>query len=133
MSNTFGQRILNELESEANATRKCLERIPVSKFDWKPHEKSMQLGYLALLVAEIPKWISTMVEKPEIDFATFEHFQAKTTAELVKHFDENMEKARKALQNVPDEALTEPFHLKRQGQILFTASKRDSMACFMKL
>jgi len=128
MSNTFGQRILNELESEANATRKCLERIPVSKFDWKPHEKSMQLGYLALLVAEIPKWISTMVEKPEIDFATFEHFQAKTTAELVKHFDENMEKARKALQNVPDEALTEPFHLKRQGQILFTASKRDSMA-----
>ena len=68
-----------------------------------------------------------MVEKPEIDFATFDHFQAKSTEELVNHFDENMEKARKALQNVADEALTEPFHLKRQGQILFTASKRDSM------
>jgi uncharacterized damage-inducible protein DinB len=128
MNNTFGQRILNELEAEANATRKCLERIPVTKFDWKPHEKSMPLGYLALLVAEIPRWIYTMIEKPEIDFATFDHFQAKTTAELVKHFDENMEKARKALQNVSDESLTEPFHLKRQGQILFTASKKDSIA-----
>lgn len=128
MDNTFGKRILNELEAEANATRKCLERIPVSKFDWKPHEKSMPLGYLALLVAEIPKWIQTMIEKPEIDFATFDHFQAKTTAELVNHFDENMEKARKALQSVSDESLTELFHLKRQGQILFTASKKDTLA-----
>ena len=103
-------------------------KIPVSKFDWKPHEKSMPLGYLALLVAEIPKWIQTMINQSEIDFATFDHFQAKTTEELVNHFDENMEKARKALQSVPDEALTEPFHLKRQGQILFTASKKDTLA-----
>lgn len=128
MNNTFGKRILNELEAEAAATRKCLERIPVSKFDWKPHEKSMPLGYLGLLVAEIPKWIQTMINQSEIDFATFDHFQAKTTEELVNHFDENMEKARKALQSVPDEALTEPFHLKRQGQILFTASKKDTLA-----
>jgi uncharacterized damage-inducible protein DinB len=127
MNETFGMQILKELESEATATRKCLERIPVEKFDWKPHEKSMALGYLALLVAEIPKWIYTMIEKTEIDFATFDHFQAKTTVELVSHFDENMEKARKALQNVSDEALTEPFHLKRQGQILFTASKKDTL------
>jgi uncharacterized damage-inducible protein DinB len=64
----------------------------------------------------------------EIDFATFDHFQAKTTAELVGHFDENLEKARTALQNVADEALTEPFHLKREGQVLFTASKKDTLA-----
>ncbi|HEY7160545.1 MAG TPA: DinB family protein [Acidobacteriota bacterium] len=128
MNNTFGKQILVELESEATATRKCLERIPVSKFDWKPHEKSMPLGYLALLVAEIPRWIQTMIDQSEIDFATFDHFQAKTTEELVNHFDENMEKARKALETVPDEALTMPFHLKRQGQILFTASKKDTLA-----
>jgi len=47
---------LKELEAEAGASRKCLERIPENLFDWKPHEKSMTMGYLALLVAEIPKW-----------------------------------------------------------------------------
>ena len=128
MNETFGKQILNELESEVNATRKCLERIPESKFDWKPHEKSMALGYLALLIAEIPKWIQTMVEKSEIDFATFDHFQPKNTTELVNHFDDNLKKARKALETVSDEALNEPFYLKRQGQILFTDSKRNSLA-----
>jgi len=71
-TSTIGAEFLRELEAEANATRKCLELIPESLFGWKPHEKSMTLGYLALLVAEIPKWIEQMVEKSEIDFATFE-------------------------------------------------------------
>ena len=127
MNNTFGSQIWNELEAEATATRKCLQRIPVEKFDWKPHEKSMPLGYLALLVAEIPKWIQTMIDQSEIDFATFDHFQAKNTDELVNHFDDNLKQAKKALENVSDEALQEPFFLKRQGQVLFTASKKDSI------
>jgi uncharacterized damage-inducible protein DinB len=128
MNKTFGVQIMNELDAEATATRKCLERIPESKFDYKPHEKSMKLGYLALLVAEIPKWISTMIEISEIDFATFPHFQAKNTTELVNHFDENLKKAKKALENVSDEDLTKPFYLKREGQVLFTASKKDMIA-----
>lgn len=43
---------LRDLDAEATATRKCLERIPESLYDFKPHPKSMNLGYLALLVAE---------------------------------------------------------------------------------
>src|SRR5690606_22396652 len=70
----FSEAFAKELEAEVTATRKCLERIPDHLFDWKPHEKSMTMGYLALLVAEIPKWITHMIEKPEIDFARFEHF-----------------------------------------------------------
>ncbi|MGA9769413.1 MAG: DinB family protein [Blastocatellia bacterium] len=125
---TSGAGFLKELEAEAAATRKCLERIPESLFSWKPHEKSMNMGYLALLVAEIPKWITSMVETSEIDFATFRHFEPKTTAELVKHFDENLERARKALQSVSDEALNETFSLKNQGEVLFSSSKKDSIA-----
>lgn len=127
-TNTLGARFLKELEAEAAASRKCLERIPESSFTWKPHEKSMTMGYLALLVAEIPKWITAMVEDSEIDFATFKHFEPKTTAELVKHFDENLEGARKALNSVPDEALDEIFHLKNQGQVLFAVPKKENIA-----
>lgn len=127
MKPTLGAQFLKELEAEAGATRKCLERIPAESFGWKPHEKSMAMGYLALLVAEIPKWITYVVEKSEIDFATFKHFQPKTTTELVNYFDENMGGVRKALQNVPDEGLAGTFFLKNQGQVLFSSPKNDSI------
>lgn len=129
MPNTslIAAEFLRELEAEATATRKCLEQIPENLFGWKPHEKSMSLGYLALLVAEIPKWVQHMIEKSEIDFATFEHFEAKNTAELVKHFDENLQLARRALQNVSDEVLAEPFHLKNQGQVVFSSPKKENI------
>ena len=69
-----------------------------------------------------------MINDSEIDFATFEHFEPKNTAELVAHFDENVSAAKKALQNVQDEPLAEPFYLKKQGETIFTASKREQLA-----
>jgi len=122
-----GTGFLKELETESAATRKCLERIPESLFDWKPHEKSMTMGYLALLVAEIPKWITWMLEKSEIDFATFEHLKLKNTSDLVNHFDENIQGAKNALQHVSNEALSEPFFLKNKGQIIFSSPKNDKI------
>jgi len=124
---TFGTEYLKELEAETTATRKCLERIPESLFDFKPHEKSMAMGYLALLVAEIPKWITYMIEKSEIDFATFEHFRPKNTQELVKHFDENVQGAKNALQHVSNEGLAEPFYLKNKGQVVFSSPKKENI------
>ena len=118
----------NEMKAEQTATRKCLERIPVSLFDYKPHEKSMALGYLALLVAEIPNWVAYIVEKGEIDFATFKHFQPKTTEELVKHFDDNMQAALNALKGVANDEFKNPFALKNQGHLLFQSSKKDNVS-----
>ena len=124
----YGAEVLKELESEAIATRKCLEVIPENLSNWKPHESSMKFGDLSLLVAEMPKWIQVMIEESEIDFATVEHFQAKNTAELVKHFDENLAGAKNALQNVSDETFDEPFHLKNNGQIVLIAPKKDQIS-----
>ncbi len=124
-SSVIAKSYLKELEAEAIASGKCLERIPESKFDYKPHPTSMAMGYLALLVAEIPLWITHMIEKKEIDFATFKHTEIKSTNELVKHFKENMQGARKALQNVSDEELEKPFYLKNNGQVLFTAKNSE--------
>src|ERR1051325_9164116 len=116
-TNAFCSHVWKELEGEAAASRKCLERIPENLFGWKPHERSMQTGYLALLVAEIPKWIQYTVETTEIDFATFQHEQPKTTADLVNHFDENMQKAKQALERASDEILKDMFYLKNSGQV----------------
>jgi uncharacterized damage-inducible protein DinB len=129
MSNqNLGQGLLQELEMEATATRKCLEKIPESSYEWKPHDKSMQMGRLTLIVAEIPKWIAHMVNNSDLDFATFEHFRAQTTAEMVAHFDENMELARKALSDVTDEDINKPFSLKNNGQVIMTLPKIANIA-----
>jgi uncharacterized damage-inducible protein DinB len=120
----YGAEVLKELEAEAAATRKCLEVIPENLFDWKPHERSMNLGYLSLLVAEIPQWIALMINEPELDFGTHKHFEPKTTDELVKHFDENLAEAKKALATLTDDELEKPFYLKNQGQIVAEGTKR---------
>ena len=120
---TFGKEYSQELESEVRATRRCLESIPDKLYGWKPHEKSMNMGYLVLLVAEIPLWIKHMIIDSEIDFVTFHHAQPKTAADMVAHFEENMKGARDALQASTDESLQGNFSLKSNGQVLYTAPK----------
>jgi len=126
---SLGQQYLEELHSELAATRKCLERIPESLFGWKPHEKSMPLGYLALLVAEIPAWITDIVTVGEIDLATYQHFQPVNTAGLVQHFEDNVKTAEQALKQVTNEALLkEEFHLKSSDNLLFSASRKNAVS-----
>jgi uncharacterized damage-inducible protein DinB len=88
----------------------------------------MNMGYLALLVAEIPLWIKHMIVDSEIDFVTFKHFTPKTTVELVNHFEENMEAAKQALQNSTDEELQTSFTLKANGQVLYTSPKINDIS-----
>jgi len=123
--NIIATRLLKELEAEAPATRKCLERIPGNLFDWKPHEKSMLMGYLALIVAEVPRWVSTAIEVGDINFGTFKHNQPKDAEGLVAEFDKNMEHAREVLGKVSDEELAGTFSLKAGDKVLMSMTKED--------
>jgi uncharacterized damage-inducible protein DinB len=123
----FAREFAKELEAESPATIKCLERIPPELFGWKPHEKSMELGYLALLVAEIPLWITHIIRHPEIDFATFKHFKPQTTQELVDHLKKNITEAKETLLNISEGELAETFYLKANGQVLFSSSKKENV------
>jgi len=123
MSDTKTTDFLQELNLEYRAIKSCLERIPESLFEYKPHPKSMNMGYLALLVAEIPLWIRHMVTDGEIDFATFKHASPKTNKDLTDHFEENMAAARKALEAANDESLEGDFVLKANGQELYRSKK----------
>ena len=118
MDTSFKSQFATELEAEIPATRKCIERIPEKLFDWKPHEKSMNLGYLTLLVAEIPRWIAVMIEKGEIDFQTFSHEDPKTTSAMVNFFDANIEIARKAIGRLTEEQLSQHFVLRSGSQVM---------------
>lgn len=129
MKTTIGQLFLKELEAEETATRKCLERVPESLYKWKPHEKSMELGYLALLVADIPKWLSVSIDKGIIDLGIWEKHPLTTTKDLLAYFNENIEGAKNVFRQVTDATLeNEMFYLKMNGQELFKASKLDNIS-----
>ena len=128
MENSIINQFAKELEAEVPSTRKCLERIPEKLYDWKPHEKSMTLGYLTLLVAEIPMWLAAMMNTMVIDFQTFKHFQAKNTAEMVNHFDENVNEAKKAFRNLSPDNLYKPFFLKNGDHVLFSSPLIDNLS-----
>jgi len=112
-----------ELNREAAGTRKALERVPEGQNDWRPHPKSMPLGYLASLVAAMPEWIDYMVNRDELDFAPVGENPAKpkdwvTRAELLERFDKAVAKATTALTNTSDEHLLTTWKLKAAGHTI---------------
>jgi uncharacterized damage-inducible protein DinB len=128
MNFTVINQFKSEFEAEVPATRKCLERIPENLYTWKPHEKSMALGYLTLLVAEIPNWITAMIKTGVIDFQTFKHAQPKTTDEMLKHYDENVAGAKQAFSEFSMDDLFKPFVLKSGDQILASSPLHENIS-----
>ena len=115
--------LLGELEREAPASRRILERVPEGRFDWKPHEKSMPLGYLATLVATMPAWIDAMVNQDELDFAPKEPSgykppELRTSRDLVEAFDAALGKGRGALQGTTDAHLMTSWKLLAGGRVV---------------
>jgi uncharacterized damage-inducible protein DinB len=105
---TLTELLIAELDREMVGTRRALERVPEGQNDWKPHEKSTPLGYLAGLVATMPLWIVSMVLEDKLDLASPGRYATRpfdSTAELLSAFDEGVADARAALAEASDERL----------------------------
>src|ERR1700733_4117134 len=114
---------LEQLEREAIASRKVVERVPEGQNTWKPHERSMELGMLAALTATMPGWPALMIDRDELDLAdpASEPFRTKprnTRTELLQALEESVAKARTALENTTEAHLNTPWRLKMGDQIM---------------
>ncbi|MDR3745408.1 MAG: DinB family protein [Acidobacteriaceae bacterium] len=67
---TTAELLLQDFDIEMASTRRTLERIPEDKAAYKPHEKSMPLGQLALHVATLPGFAKTILTTPSLDLAS---------------------------------------------------------------
>ena len=105
ISDTF----LPEIEQEMAQTRKTLARVPDDKFTYKPHEKSMEMGALALHIAMMTGWGADTLKKDDFDVApvdgpAYDMPTAKNTAEVLALFDQNVVALKSALAEADDEA-----------------------------
>jgi len=125
---TLIESFQKELERESSTTRKMLERVPEGKYDWKPHEKSMTLQQLATHVAEIPGWISGVLNTSEIDFASgaYQPTIVKDNTELMHFFETKFAEGKVALTTASDEQLKDTWTM-RSGEHIFNNDTKDEV------
>ncbi|MEP6594270.1 MAG: DinB family protein [Acidobacteriota bacterium] len=111
--------LLAELDQEAVATRRVLERIPQEHLSWKPHPKSMSLGQLALHVATVPGNIADLAAVDTIpNPKPFVQAEAGSAAELIPALTESLAKARQLLGGFDDAKMNATWRLLRDGKEL---------------
>lgn len=117
--------LLPEFDAEMKTTRITLERVPFDQQDYAPHTKSMPLGKLAPHVAQLAGFGTTILTTPELDFSAGPSLPRPPfeLSGLLKTFDENVARARGALQKTKDDAWMQNWKLSFQGKTIFNGSR----------
>src|SRR5262245_30703209 len=125
--------LLQELGQEARATRRMLERVPDSHLGWKPHEKSMTLGQLALHIATTPGGVAAMAAQATRDVrpANFVQSAAQTAAELLPALEQSLAQARAVIGEMDDAAMMETWTLKNNGEVVMAIPRAAVLRTIM--
>ena len=113
--------LMGELTQEAAVTRRMLEALPEDRFDYKPHEKSMDLASLAMHMAQIPGWGATTLSSDELDVTQADQAERPSdVATVLARFDEGVTAFRAALEKASADDLQSEWKLKNGDQVMFT-------------
>jgi uncharacterized damage-inducible protein DinB len=112
--------LLQELEQEAQTTRRVLERVPDHQLAWRPHEKARTLGELALHVAMVPGGVAELVASPSPAQAPqVTDPSPKSASELIPALDRSIAKAKHVLGGMNDATLVGTWRLMQGERELF--------------
>ena len=125
-SPSLNEIIFGDLERELAVTRKVLQRLPEEKFAWKPHEKSMNLGRLAMHVATLPQWARGAIADEGLDMATAPRPRTDPSdrKDLLETFDQSAAALREAVGRFDAAAIGNPWTV-RNGQHVMTTQPRS--------
>lgn len=121
----IGEMLAAEIEQEAVATRKVLERLPDDKFDWQPHEKSYKMGALASHVVNSLGWTQATIGSDELDMANADFTPQEFTSadEAVAGFDKQLKAATDLLRNTSDAEMMGNWTLREGDKVFMTLPK----------
>ncbi|HVH72087.1 MAG TPA: DinB family protein [Candidatus Dormibacteraeota bacterium] len=122
---TIGQSLLSEFDQEMQNTRKVLDRCSDEKWNWKPHEKSGTLGWLAGHIATMVEWLPVTINTEELDYLpvggpSWQPPKIDDRKKLLAVFDKNVAAARVALETVSDAEMLKNWKLLAGGREIFT-------------
>ncbi|MBV8812317.1 MAG: hypothetical protein JO033_26910 [Acidobacteriaceae bacterium] len=105
--------LIQDFDPEIASTRRTLERIPENDPQWKPHEKSMAIGRLALHVATLPDFCTRMLTSDEFNMEVekFPDLKFQSTAHLLSELDRAAAETKSHLAAASDEHLQKPWKL----------------------
>lgn len=97
--------------------------MPEGKAEWKPHDRSMAFGYLAELVATMPRWIVYTLDRDELDIAPksgqgVPRDKLVTKADYLGAHERAVADARAALQKTNEEFLATTWKLLAGGHVV---------------
>ncbi|MFD2602723.1 DinB family protein [Flavobacterium suzhouense] len=116
-----------EMEQEAATTRKMLSLVPVEKFDWQPHPKSMTMKRLASHIAELPGWVEMAITTDGLDFENnpYQPYDVMSNEELLTFFEESLKKGKEALANADVNTFSKEWVLRSGNQVYSRDSKYE--------
>jgi uncharacterized damage-inducible protein DinB len=116
--------LLQEMDQEAKATRRVLERVPDNQLNWRPHEKARTLGELAMHVAIIPGALAELITSPSPhQVPQFTDPVPKSASELNPALEDSLGKARSALSKMDENKLKEVWRSMNGDEELFATSR----------
>ena len=124
---------IGEYQAEVEITRRVLQRVPADKLTWKPHDRSMTLGQLALHIAQIPDRVSTLAEMNGFDVsqANFVPPQPKDLNEVLTGFEGAVLEGGKRLGSMTDESASQPWTLTAGDKVVFTVPRAGIVRTIM--
>ena len=132
----ISQSLLPEFDAEMANTRKTLERVPDDKFNFKPHPKSAEMGWLANHLANLVSWTSITFQTDSLDIepvggSPYRADLAVNTKGVLEVFDKNLAAARAALESATDEQFMQNWTLLKGGKTVMTLPKVAVMRSFV--
>lgn len=117
---SIADAFLAEFVQEAKTTRKFLEQLPEDKLNWKPHEKSMTAGQLALHMAAAPAGIMKMASLDEMQMPDFSrpNPQPENLSEILDAFDASVRIVSETLASFSDDQMNATWRMTRGGKEL---------------
>ncbi len=122
---SVAEAFLAEFEPELATTRRFLERLPEDQLNWKPHEKSMTAGQLALHIAQTPLNVLRMAQQDEVPVPNFAGGmpQPANRAEVLKALDESAEFVRRELPRINDARMQATWQAVSNGKAVLTVPR----------
>lgn len=135
---SIADSLLPEFDQEVASTRKVLERVPMEKAEWKPHDKSYTIAQLATHVAQLPGWSEAIVEEDGFDVdppagegQDYTPPKVETRDELLELFDTTIAGTRERIASTSDADFMRPWALLKGGEKLFEVPKIGALRSFV--